>query len=204
MLFNIIKKILYFYYKIIYFSSVEGLENIPNVGGMQLCANHKHFNDPLIITSFLKFKPSFLAKKELFKKGIPSWFLSSVGCIPIDRSVGELKILKYCINLLKENNILMIFPEGTRYCKHIDDVKSGAIVFAIKSQTPIVPIGISKLRPFSRAKVRIGKPIYYTEYYDKRLTSADYDILKVKLMDEIFSLVDEKCSYYNEIKDKMQ
>ncbi|MBQ6908225.1 MAG: 1-acyl-sn-glycerol-3-phosphate acyltransferase, partial [Clostridia bacterium] len=74
MLYSILKTILYFYYKVIYFSSAEGLENIPSDGSMIICGNHKHFNDPLIITSYFKKNPVFLAKKELFQYKFTNWF----------------------------------------------------------------------------------------------------------------------------------
>ena len=77
-------------------------------------------------------------------------------------------------------------------------------MFAIKSQVPIIPVGISRLRPFRKAKVRFGEPIYYNEYYDKKVSGDEYKKLVNSLMLHIFDLVDERCSYYNEIKASVE
>ena len=203
MIYFFIKHLLKLYYKLIYFATAEGTENIPAKSGALLCGNHQQFNDPLVMLSFVKRQPKFLGKAELFKPGI-GWFFRAFGCVPVDRSKGDLKALRLCIKLLKEQNLLMLFPEGTRHCKHIDDVKPGAIMFAIKAQVPIVPVGISRLKPFGRTKVTFGEPVYYDKYYDKKLTDEDYKILVNELMYRIFDLVEEKCVYYDEIRASVE
>ncbi len=200
MIYNILTKIVKIFYRILFFTKVEGLENVPKSGGMIFCGNHKHFHDPVMIAAFVKIKLKFLAKSELFKNNLFGWFLKSVGCIPVDRGSGDLKAMKSCINILKDQNPLVIFPEGTRSCKKLEDVKSGAILFAIKSQVPIIPVGLSNIKLFKGAKITFGKPIYYTEFYEKKMSSEDYKKLTNELMSEIFSMVDEKCCYYDEIK----
>ena len=203
MLYSLAAAVLKLYYKIFFFYSSEGLENIPSDGGFLVCPNHQSFNDPPLVASIIKRKLTFLAKAELFKKGIANWFLESVGAVPVDRSGGSLKAMKVCMKLLKEGHALMLFPEGTRFCKHLDDVKPGAVMFAIKSQVPVIPVGISRMKFFGKTKVRFGKPIYYSEYYGKKVNSDEYKKLADRLMFEIFSLVDDKCCYYDEIKESV-
>ncbi len=204
MFYNIAVFFVKLYYKIIYFAKVEGIENVPKSGGMILCGNHQSFNDPIIIAAFSPKRLKFLAKAELFKNKIFSWFLRSLGCVPVDRSNGDLKAMRTCLKILKEDNSLLLFPEGTRSCIHIDDVKPGALLFATKASVPVVPVGVSNLKPFGRAKVSFGKPIYYTEYYNKKISSDEYKKLTINLMYEIYNLVDNKCCYYDEIKASVE
>lgn len=204
MLYNIAAVFVRLFYRIIYFAKAEGLENLPKSGGIILCANHQSFNDPVIVAAFSSRKLKFLAKAELFKNKFFSWFLHSFGCVPVDRSSGDLKAMKTCIRVLKEDNPLLLFPEGTRSCLHIADVKPGAMLFATKAEVPIVPVGISNLRVFGRAKVSFGKPIYYTEYYGKKITGEEYKKLTNRLMLEIYNLVENKCCYYDEIKASVE
>lgn len=204
MLYNIAAFFAKIYYKVVFFAKAEGKENIPKSGGMILCANHQSFRDPIIIAAFSPRRLKFLGKAELFKNKLFAWFLRSIGCVPVDRSGGDLKAMRTCIKILKEDNPLMLFPEGTRSCVHIDDVKPGALLFATKANVPIIPIGISKLKPFGRTKVVFGKPIYYTDYYDKKISSEEYRKLTNKLMFEIYNLADKKCCYYDEIKASVE
>ena len=45
-----------------------------------------------------------MAKKELFKNKLFACVLRSIGCVPVDRSGGDLKAMRTCIRILKENN----------------------------------------------------------------------------------------------------
>lgn len=204
MFYRIAAAVLRFYYKIFFLYKSYGTENIPKDGGFLLCPNHQSFNDPPLVAAVIKRRLTFLAKEELFKKGIADSFLKSVGAVPIDRKNGSLKAMRVCMNLLKDGHALMLFPEGTRFCKHLCDVKPGAIMFAIKSRVPIIPVGISNMKLFGKTKVRFGKPIYYSDYYERKVTGEEYKHLTEKLMFEIFSLVDDKCCYYNEIEECMK
>ena len=204
MLYDIAVFFVKIFYKIFFFAKVEGIENIPKSGGMVFCGNHQSFHDPIVIAAFAKVKFKFLAKIELFKHNFFAWFLKSVGCVPVDRKGGDLKAMKTCIRVIKEGNPLLLFPEGTRSCIHIDDVKPGALLFARKSQVPIIPVGVSNLKLFGRTKVVFGKPIYYDEYYDKKVSSEEYKMLTNKLMLYIYDLVEDKCCYYDEIKARIE
>ena len=204
LLYNIAAFFVKLYYKIFYFAKAEGIENIPKTGGVILCGNHKSFNDPVVVAAFSTRKLKFLAKAELFKNKFFSWFLKGVGCVPVDRGSGDLKAMRTCIKVLKEDNLLLLFPEGTRSCVHIDDVKPGAMLFATKAEVPIVPVGISKLHLFGHTKVRFGKPIYYNDYYNKKISSEEYRKLTNNLIYEIYKLVDDKCCYYDEIKASVE
>ena len=75
-----------------------------------------------MIAAFSPKRLKFLGKAELFKNKLFACVLRSIGCVPVDRSGGDLKAMRTCIRILKENNPLMLFPEGTRSCIHIDDV----------------------------------------------------------------------------------
>lgn len=200
MLYSLITKLLKCFYKLFFLANCEGLENVPETGGCIICGNHKRFHDPLITAAFLNRQLKFLSKAELFKFKPFGWFLTKVGCVSVDRSKGDLKAMRTCLNLLKDGNALVLYPEGTRSCKHLEDVKPGAIMFAVKAKVPVVPVGISRLGLLRKSKVTFGKPVYYEEFYDKKVSNEEYRELVNKLMFEIFNMVDEKCCYYDEIK----
>ena len=90
-----------------------------------------------------------VAKKELFKNKLIKIFLKGMNAIPIDRQKVEISTVKKCLSVLKNNKILTIFPEGTRNKtkEPLGDIKSGASIFATKSNSPIVPIWIKKKVP---------------------------------------------------------
>lgn len=145
----------------IYRVKVEGKENIPKEQGYLICSNHIHAFDPILINTCTRHKISYMAKKELFKIPILNLFLKSSGAFPVDRGHSDLNSIKKAIEILKNKNVLSIFPEGTRHKDgNFKDIKPGAAFVAIEANSPIVPIRIiGNYKPFSKITVKIGQPI---------------------------------------------
>lgn len=182
------------YMVIVYRPKVVGKENIPREGGALLCPNHVHALDSTIIIASERRKINVLAKAELFKLGIARAFAKLFGIYPVDTKKKDINSIKISLKILKNNELLMIFPEGTRngLAKKVKP-KKGAIKIAITAGVPIIPIGIQgNFKPFKKVKVNIGKPMDFTMYRDKIRDEEQMDILLDKLMNEIIRLTNEK------------
>lgn len=125
----------------------------------------------------------FMAKKSLFEKGLMKKFAIKCECIPVNRDGTDVKAVMLAMKYLKNDECVVIFPEGTRNKTNETFLpfKGGAAAISIKTKTPIIPmIQIKKIRIFRRAHVLFGEPMEFTEFYDKRLTEED-----IKKCDEI-------------------
>ena len=93
-----------------------------------------------------------LAKKELFKSKISNAFFRSMGCIPVDRKIHDENAKSEAIEVLKNNEVIGIFPEGTTEKEgHMLKFKKGAVKMAVDTNSPIVPFVITgKYRLFSK------------------------------------------------------
>jgi 1-acyl-sn-glycerol-3-phosphate acyltransferase len=135
-------------------------------------ANHQSQFDILVLQGFLGINFRWLAKKELFR--VPIWgpAMRGAGYIPIDRSHGRqaIKSLGEAAQKIAAGTSVIIFPEGTRSKDgKLHDFKAGAMMLAIKSGVPIVPVailGTYKILPKGkllvtpgRVEIRIGRPI---------------------------------------------
>lgn len=163
MLYSFFKNILFFVYHIIFRIDVQGRENVPISGAVILCSNHRSNNDAIILAISQKRKLSFMAKDSLFRVPILGFFLKKVGTFPVKRGSGDIAAVKKAIEILNEDNVLSIFPEGTRNKTHDDllEFKTGAVFIAYKANAAIVPCAIKgRYIPFSKIKVRFGSPFY--------------------------------------------
>ena len=120
----------------------------------------------------------FMAKKELFKKGLGKWFTKKCECIPVNRDGTDVRAIMQAMKYLKEGSIVCIFPEGTR--NKTDEIflpfKSGAAALAIKTKTPVIPfVQLKKIKLFRKSKIYIGEPFELTEFYGRKLTQSDID-----------------------------
>ena len=147
----------------------EGCENIPSTGAFVFAGNHTSFMDAAMIVSTPKRIIHTLSKKELFKGKIRNWFFRSMACIPVDRKTHDENAKIEVINMLNEGHAVGIFPEGTinRTIGTKDEVsllpfKEGAVKFALKTNTPIVPFAVrGRYKPFRKGLTIIyGKPYY--------------------------------------------
>lgn len=102
-----------------------------------------------------------MGKKELFANKFFAYTLKKFNVFPVDRSKNDLQAYKTAMKILKEEKVLGIFVQGTRN-KNLDGAKDGAAMFAMKTNSPIIPIGINaSYKFFSRVQINIGKPIYF-------------------------------------------
>lgn len=167
-----------------------GRENLPE-GGSVLCANHTALSDPLFIcfacTLRNKFRP--MAKVELSKVPLIGWLLGKAGVIYVDRGHADVKAVKSALLCLKNHGNLLIFPEGTRVHEGEDvSAKGGAALFATRTGSPIVPVYVSRKKPWFRpTTVVIGQP-FYPQIQGRKATADELDQITNEVMERIHAL----------------
>lgn len=143
-LYHITRNILGCAMKIAFRPEVSGIENIPLEGPFILAGNHKSLLDIPLVACTSKQEIHFIAKKELFEHKLAAFTLKKLGAIPINRNQSDIKAIRASIEVLKNKEILGIFPEGTRHKgEGLGQFKSGAAMLAVKGDCPIIPFGIS-------------------------------------------------------------
>ncbi|MDF2839346.1 MAG: 1-acyl-sn-glycerol-3-phosphate acyltransferase [Clostridia bacterium] len=183
MLYRIVRGILKPIFFLFYNVKVEGKHNLPAGGPLLICANHTNAIDPIILAISLPYKMHSMAKVELFKNKFFGAFLRNIGVFPVKRGEADMKSIKTCLKLLKENKIMGMFPEGTRNKTGELKAEPGVAMIAIRSNSPVLPIAIiSNYKFFSRTIVRIGKPMMLDKYYDEKLQSEDYLNISMDIM----------------------
>ena len=190
MLFWVARFVMWVLTHIMYRYKVTGTENIPEQGGFILCSNHMHSLDPAIHAIHIKRRMYFMGKKELFQNWATNIFFRGLGAFPVDRGTADLKSYKTAVNLLKNNQGLLIFIQGTRM-KEVDikDAKGGPALFALKTNIPIIPAGISATyKMFSKVHVCYGKAITLEKYQGQRIKSELIDEITALIMTDVQQL----------------
>ena len=174
--------------KILFRIEVIGLDNIPNSGRIIIAANHKSFLDPIFMMIALKGRSIVpVAKKELFDIFLLKNILKKLNVIPIDRKNPSISTIKAIITQIKNENILGIFPEGTR--SKMDEflpAKPGVALFALKTKADVIPMSIvTSYRIFSKVKIIIGERVDLDEYYSRKVDREEYPQIAQLIMDDI-------------------
>lgn len=189
MLYYLLKYLLYIPLKLMFPVIKVGRKNLPKGGAVLVCNHYSAWDIPVLGINIFR-KLHFVGKKELFKNKIGAAFFRMMGTSPIDRSKADMKYMRIIIDKLKKNKYVTIFPEGTRnrneYSDNFDKIKNGAVLFALISGKPIVPMVLTtRPRIFRKNKLLIGKPIHYADHgivrADKASVAKAGDILKVAM-----------------------
>lgn len=183
--FRFFKGLLGIFFLIFFRPKIVGREKIPKDGGVILAGNHRHIFDPCMPILSTKRPVHYMAKKELFNSPI-GWFFKVVGCIPVDRGHDNTDSKEAALEVLREGEVLGIFPEGTRN-KSLNGLlpfKYGAVSMSNKSGALIVPFAITgKYRLFNnKLTIRFGKGF---------VASDDLERANKRLVSEIEELIAE-------------
>jgi 1-acyl-sn-glycerol-3-phosphate acyltransferase len=161
---------------------IRGEENIPVEGAAILASNHLSFSDSIFLPLKVRRRVTFLAKMDYFtgrgvKGRLKAGFFRGVGQLPLDRSGGSTSnaALEIGLRLLREGNLLGIYPEGTRSPDgRLYRGKTGVARMALEARVPVIPvamIGTDKVQPIGkvvphlgRVGIVIGRPLDFSRY----------------------------------------
>ena len=158
-----------------------------------LVSNHKHWLDPLIVGNGIKrYEVRFLGKKELAKTRATAWLMDKLHMIVVDRHHSDLKAMRDCVNVIRQGQVLGIFPEGTR-CRGttLEHMESGCAFIALRAKAPLLPALIDKpVRLFRTTKVVYGPPIDISDLVEEGISAETAEKLNERIRANILALSD--------------
>lgn len=155
-------------FRLLFRVRVIGADRIP-AGPYILAGNHISYADPMVLWCVSPRPVHFMAHSGLWKNPILGWGLSRLWAFPVQRQTADRNALKIAETLLRRGDPIGIFPEGTRNIEGTADPQQGAAFLALRTQAPIVPVGIAGtelIKPrgarrirFLRLTISYGQPI---------------------------------------------
>lgn len=183
-------------FHLLYKVDIKGLENIPEDGGAILCSNHIHALDSVLYVTRIKRMIYVMGKEELFNTKFKNRFMYSMGVFPVKRdSVAAEEAVNTAVKHLEDGDLLAIFPEGTRNgLEKGVKPKKGVALIALRAKVPIIPMAmLGTFKPFTKIKIRIGKPVDCSEYYpkaDEKINPRHLITITNDVMDKVIKLRD--------------
>jgi len=157
--------------------SIKGQENIPNTPCI-IAPNHQSFFDGMFVATGLKSKilrrSFFYTKAKHVKREWFRNFATNNNIIVVDVNQDLKQSIQALAESLKQNNNVVIFPEGTRSTDgELGEFKKTFAIISKELNVPIIPVAISGAfdilpkgsripKPFKKISVKFLKPIYPT------------------------------------------
>jgi 1-acyl-sn-glycerol-3-phosphate acyltransferase len=182
-------------------TKVIGRENFPKEGKAVVVCNHYSTADSVVIgVKLLKKSINCVGKKEAFKHKLVGWVFEKIGAISVDRDAPALHTHKQIMKVLENDDILLIFPEGTRNkegTKELAPLKPGAALYALKGEANIIPMLYHhKHKPFTKNYLIVGKPINLDQYKGMQPTIVKEEVTAL-LTNRMLELRNEVDNYVN-------
>lgn len=132
---------------------MNGLENLNVEGGFVGTFNHLSNFDPMIGTLLSPRPPYVMTKAEYFKTPILGGVAAILGGFPVRRGEADRQAVKTALAVVKRNQLLGIYPEGTRSKTfQLQDPQPGAAMIASSSNARVVPIAVHGTENIMRRK----------------------------------------------------
>ena len=178
---------------------IQGEENLPAKGPLLVIANHFSFIDPVAVLRTLPFPIEFVGgavfpHAPTIVKAIPSWW----GYYPVFRGTGSRFALRAAEEILSQDGVLGIMPEGGAWAEVLRPARPGAAFLASQTGAKVLPLGIYglndifpiKLGKRPKAVVNIGQPVGPFKVTGKgRERRKQLDEIGLELMKSIAALI---------------
>jgi len=168
---------------------VSGQENIPTSGPVIVAPTHRSRWDALIVPystgKFVSGRDLHFMVTSSEVKGLQGWFIKRLGGFPVNVERPELGSLRHSVQLLLEQKMMVIFPEGGifRDDKKVHKLKRGVARIALEAEAESPGIGV-KILPMSikysqlypsigtQIEVKIGTPLNVADYKTESLKKS--------------------------------
>ena len=193
---NIMYAVLFVICKVCFRYRVDGIDRLRDFyqkRGVVVISNHTSFLDTVFL--YLSARPKqwirLLGRDTLFDnaKGLLGQIISRVGSFPVKRDAADLTAIKRASRMLKNCEIVGVFPEGTRRGRgsQASELHSGAAFIARMGNAPLLPVTVrnaerikekGKLIRFPKVSVEYGDPILLSDFdflpKDERLDACTW------------------------------
>ena len=127
---------------------IAGAEHVPASGPVILVANHESLFDPWLLALVTPRPVRYMAKAELWRYRPVARVLESFGAFPVERGTGDATAISRAAALLRDGEVLGMFPQGTSKRRASRPYHRGAARLALATGAPVVPVRMIGTRGF--------------------------------------------------------
>ena len=122
----------------------KGTENIPLEGPCIIAPNHVTYADPIWISIPVLRPIRYMAWDRMFRIPVLGFMMRVFGAFPVRLEGGDISAQREAMELLRQGEALVIFPEGGRSkTGGLMPFKLGAFRLALAHGVPILPVTIA-------------------------------------------------------------
>lgn len=138
---------------------IIGKENLPEKGPLLVVGNHTGAMEVVLLNGFAPWQIEMLSAADMPAEKITEIINSLYGSIPLNRGTYDRAALSRALNVLKQNGIVGIFPEGGIWDIGKQKAQPGISWLSYRSGAPILPIGFNNTAGAMDAGLKFERPL---------------------------------------------
>lgn len=146
----------------------QGVEYLPEKGPVLLYYNHIHYVDPFVIIGLLRGRRYVvpIAKSELSTGPVIGKWVSWFGAIFVERGEVDISAARAGLDTLKNGDVLMVAPEGTRnkVDQSLQKAQPGLGMFVRRTDAMLQPVAIWGTPNFPGEYKHFRRPVFHIRY----------------------------------------
>jgi len=218
-----VRAIFRFLLRILFRVEVSGRENFPIKGPLLVVGNHTGAMEVILLNGFSPWQIEMLSAADTPVEKITETISNLYGTIPLRRGSYDRAALTKALDVLKQDGIVGLFPEGGIWEEGKQKPLSGISWLSCRSGAPILPVcfnntagaldaGLKFKRPHLKMKVGqvlpaaklpqgVPKKIYFQEYATQ-VMDAVYGLVPTEDKASEIEIIDERFEMELNLKDK--
>jgi 1-acyl-sn-glycerol-3-phosphate acyltransferase len=180
---------------------IEGMESYPRQGRLIIVANHSGVMETVLMTCFAPRQIEYMGSVDIPHEPQMALFMNAYKFIPVFRGNVSLSAMRMGIDVLNQEGVIGLFPEGGIWEPAIRKAQAGVAWMSYHGRAPVLPIGFSptagtlgKALRFKRPilKMRIGDVIPAVALSAGIPRKQQLDQAAQHIMDSVWRLVPEE------------
>jgi len=141
-------------------TSISGLEKFPKKGPLIVIGNHTGAMEVVLMGTYAPKALEFMGAMEMPWNGWMGTVIDLYGLIPVYRGYTSTKTMKIGIDVLRQDGMLGLFPEGGFWEPGKQKAQTGAAWLSYMTGSPVLPIGFGDTRGKMAEFFRLKRPSF--------------------------------------------
>jgi 1-acyl-sn-glycerol-3-phosphate acyltransferase len=137
---------------------IRGLERFPQQGPLIVVGNHSGAMEVVLMTIYSPRLIEYLGSIDIPHEPYIAAVINAYGFIPVHRGNVGRAALQAGLDVLRQDGVLGIFPEGGIWEPAIRRARAGVAWLSHRAKAPVLPIGFGSMRGALNAMLRLQRP----------------------------------------------
>ncbi len=137
---------------------IEDRENFPRHGPLIVVGNHTAVMEAVLMAVYTPWQVEMLAASDIPSERITTLAIGAFGAIPINRGHVDRAALRGALDVLAQDGVVGIFPEGGFWQGSQKRAQPGVAWLSYRGGAPVLPIGFGDMTGALNAGLHFKRP----------------------------------------------